>query len=217
MTDCPNAEMRDRLPDLLHERLELSARAVVVAHVEECVECRAELALLREARVALSSGMRTVDVTAIARVVINGTRPPSLAQSSTLVPTPRPSWMDWRIAASVALLVVGAGSYAVIARTHTAPAASTIDRPIAVAVPNESSRAAVVTGPVQHSAPVASSAPVPQAELSAAGGVGDLSESELRSLLNELDQIDAVPSTEPEPVNVRVSLPGMGRGRGSSE
>jgi hypothetical protein len=213
MTDCHNAEMRDRLPDLLHERLEVSARAVVVAHVEQCEDCRAEIVLLREAHVALSSGVRSVDVTAITRVVIERTRRPSLAAPSTLARGRRPSWMDWRIAASVALLVVGAGSYGLIARMRTNPAASMIARPTPAAAPNESGPAAVVAAPpIQHSATVASRGPAPQAELSAAGSVGDLSESDLRSLLNELDQIDAVPSTEPEPVNVRVSLPGVGRG-----
>jgi hypothetical protein len=48
------------------------------------------------------------------------------------------------------------------------------------------------------------------AELSAAAPVSDLSESELRALLRDLDQIDAVPSPEPEQVNVRVSLPQSG-------
>ncbi|PYP60840.1 MAG: hypothetical protein DMD26_18920, partial [Gemmatimonadetes bacterium] len=57
MTDCPNAEMRDRLPDLLHERLDASARAVVMAHVADCDDCRAELVVLREARVVLASGV----------------------------------------------------------------------------------------------------------------------------------------------------------------
>ena len=62
MTDCPNAEMRDRLPDLLHERLETSVRAAVMAHVDECDDCRAEIALLREAHVVLSPAVRAVDV-----------------------------------------------------------------------------------------------------------------------------------------------------------
>jgi hypothetical protein len=61
MTDCVNAEMRDRLPDLLHERLDVSVRAVVVSHIEGCVDFRAELAILREARVALWSGIRSID------------------------------------------------------------------------------------------------------------------------------------------------------------
>src|SRR5436309_503270 len=170
MTDCPNAEMRDRLPDLLHERLEVSTRAAVLAHVEQCEDCRAELVLLREARVALSSGTRSVDVTAITRVVIDRTRRPPLAAQSTLARARRPSWMDWRIAASVALLVVGAGSYGLIARMHTNPATSVIARPTSVAAPNESGPAVVVPAPrVQPSASVASSGPAPQAELSAAG------------------------------------------------
>src|SRR5205085_8544213 len=116
MTDCPNAEMRDRLPDLLHERLDPSARAAVMAHVEQCADCRAEIVLLREARVALSSGIRAVDVTAITRVVI----------SRTEIPAPAPqrrtwsAWSDWRIAASIAILAVGGASYAVIrARQHS--------------------------------------------------------------------------------------------------
>ena len=36
MNDCPNAEIRDRLPDLLHDRLDPSARAAVTAHVATC-------------------------------------------------------------------------------------------------------------------------------------------------------------------------------------
>jgi hypothetical protein len=48
------------------------------------------------------------------------------------------------------------------------------------------------------------------AELSAASGVSELSESDLRSLVESLNDIDAVPPTEPEPVTVRVSLPVTG-------
>ena len=47
MNDCPNAEIRDQLPDLLHDRLDASARAAVTAHVASCVDCRDELELLR--------------------------------------------------------------------------------------------------------------------------------------------------------------------------
>ena len=65
MTDCPNAEMRDRLPDLLHERLEKSVRAAVMAHVDQCEDCRAEMTLLRDARSALSPAVPAIDVAAI--------------------------------------------------------------------------------------------------------------------------------------------------------
>ena len=177
MTDCPNAEMRDRLPDLLHERLETSVRAAVLAHIDECDDCRAEMVLLREARIVLSPEMRVVDVVAISRVVIEKTRTPVKAAVH------RSRWMDWRIAASIAV-------------TATPSAA-----------PNGARPETLVTAPMprsETSATVSSAS----AELSAAAPVGDLSESDLRALLRDLDQIDAVPPTEPEQVNVRVSLPG---------
>src|SRR2546429_521739 len=103
MSDCPNAEMRDRLPDLLHEQLDARARAAVMAHVEDCVDCHVELALLREARVALSpSGVVSIDVASIARVVVERTRTPVSGS-----PRRRVRWTDWRIAASIAVLAVG--------------------------------------------------------------------------------------------------------------
>jgi len=199
MTDCPNAEMRDRLPDLLHERLEASVRAAVMAHVDECDDCRAEMALLRESRIVLSPEVRAVDIVAISRVVIEKTRPQVTARAR------RSPWTDWRIAASIALLLVGAGSAALVVRARERPSrvAALVDSQ-AVA-PNAASPAVVAAQPAapSESAPAAASA-----ELSAAAPVGDLSESDLRALLSELDQIDAVPATEPEQVNVRVSLPG---------
>jgi hypothetical protein len=203
MTDCFNAEMRDRLPDLLRERLEASVRAAVMAHVDECDDCRAEMVLLRESHIVLSPRVRAVDVVAISRIVIEKTRQPVRTR-------PQPArWTDWRIAASVALLLVGAGSVALFVRSRPTPlpVAAVVDSP-AVA-PNVASPATVAAEPVRpsESAPVVTAA---SAELSAAAPVGDLSESDLRALLDELDRIDAVPAAEPEQVNVRVSLPGSG-------
>jgi hypothetical protein len=202
MTDCPNAEMRDRLPDLLHERLDASVRAVVLAHVDGCDDCRAELTLLRESRDVLSPRVRAVDVIAISRVVIEKTRPPVHGRSR------RSPWMDWRIAASAALLVVGAGSVGLFLRSREAPpsVAAVASRP--VVAPNATPTP--VAAEPSHGSENASLASATSAELSAAAPVADLSESDLRALLQELDQIDAVPAAEPEQVNVRVSLPGNG-------
>ena len=206
MTDCPNAEMRDRLPDLLHERLETSVRAAVMAHVDECDDCRAEMALLREARSVLSPELPAVDVVAIARVVVERTRTPMKRRAR------RSPWMDWRVAASVAVLVVGAGSVALLVRSPERPSrvAAAADTPSVA--PNAARPETVAAEPIRR-LEVPAAVTAASAELSAAAPVSDLSESELRALLRELDQIDAVPSAEPEQVNVRVSLPG----RGSSE
>ena len=202
MTDCPNAEMRDRLPDLLHERLETSLRAAVMAHVEQCDDCRAEMTLLREARIVLSPEMRAVDVVAISRIVIEKTRKPARRSAK------RSPWTDWRIAASVALLVVGAGSLALVRRnSETRPQVAVVADTHAV-LPNAALPDTAAAAPVTPSnTPVEMAA---SAELSAAAPVSDLSEGELRALLRDLDQMDAVPSPEPEQANVRVSLPGGG-------
>ena len=54
MTDCPNVEMRELLPELLHDHLPVAERMRVEAHVGECEACMSELALLRSARRALA-------------------------------------------------------------------------------------------------------------------------------------------------------------------
>lgn len=214
MTDCPNAEMRDRLPDLLHERLDKSTRAVVMAHVEQCADCRAELALLREARVALTSGVRSVDVGAIARGVIARTQAPvaGVAPAASRRPQRR-TWSDWRIAASIAVIAAGVASFAVIRAKHRsvelAPA-PVVANTLAVAT-----RPAVAESarPVHRAAsPPVAAALAQNAELSAGAGVSDLSDSDLRALLQDLESMDAVTPSDPEPVNVRVSTPGRGGG-----
>src|SRR5687768_18590158 len=65
MTDCTNVLVRERLPELLHERLDAVARAEVQAHLGACAECAAELTLLREAR----RSMQRVPVVDVARIV----------------------------------------------------------------------------------------------------------------------------------------------------
>lgn len=205
MTDCPNAEMRDLLPDLLHERLDPSARAAVMAHVAKCAECRAELALMREARIALTSDMRIVDVAAIASAVVARTSAPVVYE----LPRQRRAqrWIDWRIAASIALVAVGAASFAAIRARQSAPARV---EPIAPQVALDTPKATVVAKTPESVTPAMTPTPAAAAELSAAGGVSDLSEDDLRALVDDLDSIAAEPATDPEPVSVHVTLPGRG-------
>lgn len=214
MIDCPNAEIRDRLPDLLHERLDKSTRAAVMVHVDQCADCRAELALLREARVALTSGARSVEVGAIARSVIARTRAPVavVAPAAASKSRRRRTWSDWRIAASIAVIAAGAATFAVLRskqETVLLAPAPVVANTVAVTPPAvaESARR------VHHAAvaPVAA-ATAQTAELSAGAGVSDLSDNDLRALLQDLESMDAVTPTDPEPVTVRVSTPGRGGG-----
>ena len=211
MTDCSNAEMRDRLPDVLHERLDPSARAAVMAHVARCPECRAELTLLREARVALTSNMRTVDVASITRAVIARTSAPVVHAFPRQRRTH--TWMDWRVAASIALVAIGGASFALI---HSRPAAVTTATRVTVAkAAPQPEKVPTITPSHESTARTRIVVPsAPAAELSAAGGVGDLSDNDLRALLDDLQSINAEPPTDPDPVSVRVTLPGRGGGGG---
>jgi anti-sigma factor RsiW len=205
MTDCPNVEMRDRLPDLLHDRLDVSTRATVVAHVGECADCRAELALLRQMRVSLSSGVIAVDTRVIARTVVARTISTSPSSAARI------RWTDWRLAAAVAVILVGGGSLLRV-YARRAPNADAGTRSVASSV----STPRVTTPPASAAIPapprVTDGLEMPKSrmELAATGDVSDLSDSELKTLLGDLDTIEAVPPTEPEPVSVRVSLPEHG-------
>src|SRR5688500_15801297 len=108
MRDCPNGEMRDRLPELMHNRLTGDARRAVRAHVAECADCRAELALLGQLRASVA--------------------PPHMDVSRIVAALPRyravPAWRRMvnaaqvRAAAAVVLLL---GGYAVLNRSQPDP------------------------------------------------------------------------------------------------
>src|SRR5215831_11581208 len=113
MSDCPNAEIRDLLPDLLHDRLDARTRARVVAHVDGCEDCRSELELLRSMRNALDHDTPRVDVTRIVAALP--------APSSVRPAQRRHGWRvlnDWRIAAAVTFIVAGATSLVVMRNAH---------------------------------------------------------------------------------------------------
>src|SRR5262245_54070345 len=101
MSDCTNAEIRDRLPDLIHDRLDASERTAVMAHVAQCAECRAEVDVLRAARAMFETRAPRVDV---GRIV--GALPSPRASAGR--PTRRRA-IDWRIAAAITVLAVGGG------------------------------------------------------------------------------------------------------------
>src|SRR4051812_32594020 len=115
MNDCTNAEMRDQLPDLLHERLELSARANLMAHVGDCIDCRDELQLLRDVQAMIARQTPRVDVNyivgALPKAPVVGVTP---LRAPRGVEHRRPMWADWRVAAAVTLLLAGGGSFALM-------------------------------------------------------------------------------------------------------
>ena len=215
MIDCPNGDVRDLLPDYLHDRLESSARASVERHLAECAACRDELALLRDLRGTLRRAPR-IDVAAVAAAI-----PPYW-------PAARKSRAgSWRVAAAIAAIAIGGTSIALVQRmTHPAQvaqrpgAAPTREVPGVVGAttaPTVVPRSA--TQPESQRAPLLAHAAPPKAELVPAGEelavagstISDLSDSELSDLIGDLDSLDALPSTDVE--STESFLTGRHRGR----
>ena len=183
MSDCPNAEIRDLLPDFVHGTLAGADRAPVESHLASCADCTSEVSLLRAARGALSAGAPPVDVASIVRSL---PAPPSSvarpsvpgvvsiedARRARNSPTRIAGW--WR-AAAVLLVAAGATTVAVMKGGPPGPS-----NPTTVVV------APTVTAPA-----------VATAGLSLAAGVSDLSDDDLVALLGDIDDLDAAPATEP--------------------
>lgn len=208
MSDCPNAEIRDRLPDLLHERLDARARAEALAHVDGCADCRAELELLREAFAILAEAPR-VNVGAIVRAL------PSSASVRRATAPVRSRRFDWRVAASIAALIVGGasiGTYASIGRNvHEAaiatptsavkPAIAPLDSIIRPGQPAESAGSPAVVATTGATAASAAHGDA-SAELATGDGLGDMSAGELQELASDIGKMQPLPPADPDTVIV---------------
>lgn len=211
MNDCSNAEIRDRLPDLLHDHLDASARAVVIAHVAECVDCRDELELLRSLQKTLNARTPRVD---IAYVVNALPKPPARRPVAQSLPVSRRRWSDWRIAAGVTVLIAGGSSVALLRRAPESvdlrplitdsSASRAIDPAIGASPSTQASANAATPNPVTTVAQ--NDDPDTAVEEGPDGRFGGLSDVQMQTLLNEIDGLKPVPVTEPEPVTIRVDV-----------
>jgi anti-sigma factor RsiW len=236
MIDCMNAEIRDRLPDLLHERLDSETRAAVVAHVAGCEACRQELAVLKATK-GLFARVPRVDATRIAGVVVAQSKSGAPAATGR-VPSMGRSWVSWRMAAAIVLAALGGAAVVTVYSMRQAKDASeriaerTLDSgavvvPSPVKVPDATRPVPQGPSAVATQPPKASTSPErptrvvasnQAVELSVAESESELSEGELRALLSELERVELLPAIEPEPVAVRIAPRlTLGGGRGSSE
>lgn len=212
MNDCMNAEIRDQLPDLVHDRLSAADRASVLAHVESCGDCRDELQLLRDAKVLFARGIPRVDV---AYVVGGLPKAPAPRGVTRLESRRRPRvWNDWRVAAAVTLLIAGGGSYAMMSSGTTTDMFDTVIAANAPALTASQSIALTEdsspTSVPDIAALVSAEDEIPEAIGSMDARLVDLNEDQLNMLLNEMDDLRAIPAGEPAAASLRIDGPGTG-------
>jgi hypothetical protein len=223
MNDCTNAEIRDQLPDLLHDRLTVSVRELVVAHVADCADCREELDVLRDMRSALLARTPLVDIGQIVASLPKATGgrivPAAGIAPITSAPSRRRMRIDWRIAAAVTFLAVGGSSVALLERTPSrdrgVPDSSIVASMPSGAVPTNGSsvgaaasvdsvggRASAELASTDNPGAVDAQA---AADVSPGGRFAGLTETQLKALLSDIGQLPDVPVTEPAPVSIEVN------------
>jgi len=173
MRECQDETVKDVLPELAAGRLNPADAARVTAHVEACPSCAAELAVVRAAHAAFAAS--TAPAVDIARIVAALPTPPS--KVIELAPRLRKRRLtSWRIAATIATIAVSGVSIVAlqgILRDNKPPAVKRV-----VLKPSDAAEAS---------------------GLSVGGSMNDLSDKEMQTLLDKLDELDAVPSAEPQP------------------
>ena len=192
MIDCPNGDVRDVLPDYVNHRLAAPERSDVETHLASCAACRDEVALLRGLQATLRR-VPEVKVDAIAAAI-----PPYRA------PVKHGWAAGWRVAAAVVAIAVGGTSIALL-RDGSGSGADTASTRIAAGGSSGVGSTPGSATPRTTAAPRAdapaspSGTPTPTRELAiAAGAIGELSDGELSALVEGLESLDALPSTEVE-------------------
>ena len=186
MTDCPNGVMRDQLPAYVHGLLSAADASSVDAHLEGCEDCRAEVALLGKARVALSLGVPRIDVASVVAAL------PASRVTRRKAPRRFAVAATWKYAAAAAL-VLAVGSSALWYRTSDVTVQRVADSSSVVMVPETT--ASVAPAPGQ-----------PEDGITFGGGLSDLSLDDLQSLLGQLDSVKTLPSTNPESMTPIIAL-----------
>lgn len=184
MTDCLNVEMRDRLPDLANESLDPSARVLVLAHIEECTLCAAEVAILQSVRTVVREATPRVDVasivSALPRPKTATAAEPGIVPIHSARSARRRTWGSWQIAAAVTMLAGGIGSYAVLRPDSPVPGIDSTG----IVAPADSGSGLALTGALSY-----------------------MSDAELDALVRDIDAIEALPSTEVETGRSAVAVP----------
>lgn len=191
MRDCVNAEVRDRLPELVHGLLEAAERSDVESHVAECPDCAAEAALIRRAAGVMALASPRMDAARIAA---------ALPLRGVSARAGRPMWSGsgLRIAAGLLIAVAGLGALQYATRDRASDDVARIDAPLP-ATGGERAIARPMSGPAAGGA-YATAQVAGRSGLVLVGGIDALTLDQLELLVSGVDALDAMPSADPDPL-----------------
>ena len=194
MNKCNETEIQELLPDLAHGSLEGRERQRVEAHLATCESCREDLDVIRMVKSAAVFAP-TIDVAGVVRQI-----PPYRTILPVVEKPARTKMVQWLVAAAVLVAVVGGGS-AILTnqlRNRAQPVAGVAPESIKVLTPTPKAPEKGSTVPRPSVTAVASQAQ-PQV-LALSTDLADLSDGNLVQLMNDMDQFDALPAVELDPV-----------------
>ncbi len=188
MNNCMEVETREMLPDLLHDKLDAGTRARVERHVASCEECREELNVLRTVKAAAIFAP-TIDVNR----VVGHIAPYARIVPEVEAPT-RSRLVSWLVAASFLVVIAGGGSLLMVQQKDAVA-------PYPIAPPSTADvTPAPIVDPAAGTTEVASADQSVTHTLALGTGVETLTDNDLRQLMTDMDDFDAIPAAEPEPV-----------------
>ena len=194
MNKCTERDIQEMLPDLLHGKLDADARARVEAHIASCEECTEDLEVLRAVKSA-AVFIPAIDVDRVLRQIppYRGIVPAAQAPGRSRV-------VSWLVAASLLVVVLGGGSLLMIQNKPTIGPVGTVDRSATpVGASTQIAKAGGVVSNVPPTVAGNSTKPTTHA-LALASGVDGLSDNNLRQLMDDMNNFDALPAIEPGPV-----------------
>ena len=186
MNKCTDSEIQELLPDLEHGRLTAVDRQSVEEHLAGCESCREDLRIIRVVKTA-AVFEPSIDVDRVVRQI----PPYSMPSLPREAPT-RTRAVQWLVAATVGALLIGGGA---MLRNRQA---NQPDRRVVLAV--DSSPVIVAESVPSRELGVALPRVRHTPALSLAADVQELSDGNIQQLIDEMDNFDALPNAEPEPV-----------------
>jgi anti-sigma factor RsiW len=194
MNKCTELDIQEALPDLLHGKLDTDARARVEAHIAGCEDCTEQLEVLRTVKTA-AVFTPEIDVDHVVRQI-----PPYRAILPAAQAPARSRVVSWLVAASLVVVVLGGGSLLMIQKSPTfASVAPVVGSRSPRGASTQTAKPGDVAARVTPESTASSPTSAPHA-LALASAVDGLSDTNLRQLMNDLNNFDALPATEPGPV-----------------